>query len=107
MLSIKTARTGFTGSRRLVGLCGGLSAQPVMGSQADSGIGTLASLAFGTAQAATARYPAELDYFVTQLADDLLVDTPTIRDGRMAPPERPGLGIVIDEEKLQHYRRVT
>ena len=51
----------------------------------------------------TARRPAEATNFL-DLADDLLAEPPEIADGRMAPRPMPGLGIEIDEDRLDHYR---
>ena len=38
------------------------------------------------------------------LADDLVVGPPEIRDGRAAAPDAAGIGVEIDEERLQRYR---
>lgn len=103
MVSIKTARTGFTASRRILGHCLGRSVPVIVGSQYEGGAGALATLAFAAAFAATARRPAELAN-VLDLADDLLAEPIEIRDGRVAAPNRPGLAIEIDEDKLAHYR---
>ena len=40
----------------------------------------------------------------TDLADDLLVAPIAVDSGRIVPPDAPGLGIEIDEEKLERYR---
>ena len=103
LISIKVARTGFTESERIVGLCEGLGIGLAMGSQMDSQIGTLASLAFGAAFRSTAQRAAELDYYL-QLTDDLVTEPPAISGGRMTVPGKPGIGIEIDEGKLAHYR---
>jgi L-alanine-DL-glutamate epimerase-like enolase superfamily enzyme len=103
MVSVKVARTGFTESRRILGLCLGRSVPVVVGSQYESGLGALATVAFASAFAGTASRPAEATNFL-DLADDLLAEPPEIRDGRMAPRPRPGLGIEIDEDRLDHYR---
>jgi L-alanine-DL-glutamate epimerase-like enolase superfamily enzyme len=103
MVSVKVARTGFTESRRIIGLCLGRAVPVVVGSQYEGGIGALATVAFASAFAATARRPAEASNFL-DLADDLLAEPPEIRDGRMAPRPLPGLGIEIDEERLSRYR---
>jgi L-alanine-DL-glutamate epimerase-like enolase superfamily enzyme len=100
---VKVARTGFTESRRILGLCLGRAVPVVVGSQYEGGIGALATVAFASAFAATAPRPAEASNFL-DLADDLLVEPPEIRDGRMAPRPLPGLGIEIDEDRLEHYR---
>jgi L-alanine-DL-glutamate epimerase-like enolase superfamily enzyme len=102
-ISIKTARTGFTESAKIVGLAQGLGARTVMGSQGDSMVGSCASLNFGAAYAGTSAEPGELDYF-TLLTDDILADPLVISGGMLPAPTGPGIGAVIDEGKLAHYR---
>lgn len=103
-LSIKPAGSGFTEAARILGLARGLSARTLIGSQGDSAIGTIASTTFGAAFDATAGEPAELDYFLG-LGDQLVANVPTISDGRISvDPTSPGNGVVIDEDKLAHYR---
>src|SRR5690606_30520301 len=48
-ISIKTARTGFTTSRRVHHLAEGMGVEVVMGNQIDGQIGSLCSAAFGAA----------------------------------------------------------
>jgi L-alanine-DL-glutamate epimerase-like enolase superfamily enzyme len=103
MVSVKTARTGFTASRRILGYCQGRSVPVLVGSQYEAGAGALASLAFACGFAATGRRPAELTN-VLDLDDDVLAVPLDIRDGRVAASTAPGLGIAIDEDKLAHYR---
>lgn len=103
MISIKTARTGFTESHRIVGLCEGLGVGLVMGSQMDSMVGTMGTLAFGGAFRSTSRRAGELGYFMN-LVDDLVTEPLEVVDGHLAVPDRPGAGIEIDEDKLRHYR---
>lgn len=103
-LSIKPARTGYTESARVLGLARGLHARTVIGSQGDSAIGTVTSATFGAAFDATAREVAELDYFLG-LRDQLTAEPPRIEHGRIAVnTSRPGNGVLIDEQKLDHYR---
>lgn len=103
IVSMKVARTGFTESERIVGLCEGLGVGLAMGSQMDGQIGTLSSLAFGGAFRSTSQRAGEYDYFL-MLTDDLVTEPLTISDGTLAVPDRPGVGIAIDEDKLTHYR---
>jgi L-alanine-DL-glutamate epimerase-like enolase superfamily enzyme len=102
-ISIKTSRTGFTTSQRLIGLCEGLGVEVVIGNQIDTQIGSLCSAAFGAAFPITARRPAELSNFLDQ-SDDLLAEPLEIADGELRVRQGPGLGIDIDEDKLAHYR---
>lgn len=102
-VSIKTARTGFTGSRRVHHLAEGLGVEVVMGNQIDGQIGTACTVAFGSAFESTARRAGELSNFL-DMSDDLLANPLTIRDGHLQVPPGPGLGIDIDPDKLTRYR---
>lgn len=103
-ISIKTARTGFTYSQRVLNLCEGLGVEVVMGNQVDCQIGSLCSVAFGAAFELTARRAAELSNFI-DMRDDLLADPLQIDDGMLRIRKGPGLGIQLDEDKLTHYRQ--
>ena len=102
-VSVKTARSGFTESRRILDLCVARSVPIVVGSQYEGAIGSTATIAFAAAFAATARQPAEVTNFL-DLTDDLVACRPEIRDGRAAVPDAAGLGIEIDDERLERYR---
>ena len=54
-ISIKTARTGFTGSQRVHHLAEGLGLEVVMGNQIDGQLGTACAVAFGAAYRARPR----------------------------------------------------
>jgi L-alanine-DL-glutamate epimerase-like enolase superfamily enzyme len=103
-ISIKTARTGFTYSQRVMSQCEGLGVEVVMGNQIDGQIGSLCSAAFGAAFELTSRRPGELSNFL-DMSDDLLTQPLQIRDGTLRIREGPGLGIEIDEDKLARYRQ--
>lgn len=105
-ISIKTARTGFTGSQRVLFQCEALGVETVMGNQVDGQIGTLCTATFGAAYPLTARRAAELSNFL-DMTDDLLADPLVISDGCLFPRRRPGVGIEIDPDKLAHYRQDT
>ena len=103
MVSVKTARTGFTESRRILDLCLARNVPVVIGSQYEGALGTIATIAFAAAFAATAGRPAEITNFL-DLGDDLVVSAPEIRDGRATASAAPGLGVDIDEDRLNRYR---
>jgi L-alanine-DL-glutamate epimerase-like enolase superfamily enzyme len=103
VVSVKTARTGFTESRRILDLCLARNVPVIMGSQYEGALGATATIAFAAAFAATAGQPAEVTNFL-DLADDLVVNPPAIRDGRAAVPAAPGLGVQIDDDRLDRYR---
>lgn len=102
-LSIKTARTGFTESRRILDACLSRHAPVLLGSQYETGIGALATAAFAAAFGYSAARPAELAN-VLDLDDDLLAEPLRIDGGRFRIPDIPGVVSAIDEDKLAHYR---
>jgi L-Ala-D/L-Glu epimerase len=102
-VSVKMARTGFSESRDVLGLCRAERMPVVIGSQYEGALGALASIAFGAAFADTASRPVEATNF-HDLATDLLAEVPRIADGHVAVPSAPGLGYVIDEDALAAAR---
>lgn len=102
-ISIKTARTGFTGSRRVHHLAEGLGVEVVMGNQIDGQLGTACAVSFGAAYELTSRRAGELSNFL-DMSDDLLAVPLCIRDGELQVPPGPGLGVDIDPDKLTRYR---
>jgi L-alanine-DL-glutamate epimerase-like enolase superfamily enzyme len=102
-VNVKTARTGFTYSHRVLALCEGLGADVVLGNQIDGQIGSACSVAFGAAFALTSRRAGELSNFL-DMSDDLLAEPLRIENGELRVPRGPGLGIQVDEDKLAHYR---
>lgn len=104
MISIKTARTGFSTSQRIAHQCEGMGVEVVMGNQIDGQIGTACTVAFGAAHRSTSRRAGELSNFLG-MSDDLLTEPLEISAGELAVPPRPGIGIEIDPAKLAHYRR--
>ncbi len=103
-VSIKTARTGFSESQRVLHLAEGLGVEVVVGNQIDSQVGTLCSVVFGAAHEATSRRAGELSNFL-DMTDDLLAEPLQIRDGRLLAPTTPGTGVVLDEDRLTRYRQ--
>jgi L-alanine-DL-glutamate epimerase-like enolase superfamily enzyme len=103
MISIKTARTGFSTSQRILHQCEGLGAEIVMGNQIDGQIGTACSVAFGAAHRHSSRRAGELSNFL-DMTDDLLTEPLRISGGELAVRPGPGIGFDIDPDKLAHYR---
>ncbi len=105
-IALKTSRTGFTATQRILGLCEGLGVEVYVGNQIDTQIGSLCAAAFGAAHRSTAVRPAELSNYL-DMRDDLLAEPLMITDGQLGVRQGPGLGISIDEQKLAHYRTDT
>ncbi|MFC3242194.1 mandelate racemase/muconate lactonizing enzyme family protein [Gordonia humi] len=102
-ISIKTARTGFTGSNEVLSLATGLGVEVVMGNQIDGQLGSACTLAFGCAKKATSARAGELSNFL-DMSDDLLTEPLRIVDGEMLAPTDPGIGVHVDPDKLAHFR---
>ncbi|WP_270255670.1 mandelate racemase/muconate lactonizing enzyme family protein [Kocuria marina] len=103
LLAIKTARSGFTEATKIVGLAEGMGVDVYVGNQIDTQVGTIASVTFGAAFAHTSKRAGELSNFL-DMADDLLAEPLRIVDGKIHVRDVPGVGTVIDEDKLAHYR---
>ncbi|MEN9751298.1 MAG: hypothetical protein RLZZ600_345 [Actinomycetota bacterium] len=102
-ISIKTARTGFTESQKILGLCEGMGVDVIMGNQIDSMLGSYATVAFGAAFELSSRRAAELSNFL-EFSDSLAAEDLEISNGEVAAPTRPGVGASLDESKLAKYR---
>lgn len=101
-IAIKTGRTGFTFSRQITDLCLAEGASVVTGSQIEGRLGSLANLHFTAAFGLPSRHPAELTSG-HGYSDDV-VETLPIVDGWMEAPEKPGLGLEVDEARLNALR---
>ncbi len=102
VISIKTPRTGYALSMKIVHLAEMAGIPCLMGTQAETGVGTLASAHFGAARR-NVSYPSEISFFLS-LKDDLLAEPIMLKDGNIELPRRPGNGAVLDEEKIKRYR---
>jgi L-alanine-DL-glutamate epimerase-like enolase superfamily enzyme len=103
VISIKTPRTGFYQSRKIVNLAEQAGLACIIGTQVETDIGVLAAAHFGAAFKIFA-YPAESTYYLT-MKDQLLSSSLRIENGVLKLPEGPGLGLTVDEEKLEFYRQ--
>ncbi|GMA19751.1 hypothetical protein GCM10025862_40680 [Arsenicicoccus piscis] len=74
-----------------------------MGNQIDGQIGTACTVAFGAAYATTSRRAGELSNFL-DMSDDLLTEPLQISGGTLAVRPGAGLGLQIDDDKLERYR---
>ncbi len=88
-------RTAAVGDAAGIALYGGTMLEGAVGTIAAAhGFCTLPQLAWGT----------EL-FGPLLVKDDIVVDRPVFKDFALHLPQGPGLGLVIDEDKLRHYRR--
>jgi L-alanine-DL-glutamate epimerase-like enolase superfamily enzyme len=104
VVSIKTARTGFTLSRKIVHLCEQAGIRNLHGLQGDSSTGSIASAHFCAAFKNTSfYYPSEASFYLL-LVDDFLKEPVAIKDGWLELPDRPGLGFELDEQKFRTFQ---
>ena len=104
VVSVKTARTGFTESRRILDLCLGAQRpgrrrQPVRGRDRRDWRRSRSPPRSPRRRAGRPRSRTSSTSRTTSSST-----APQIRDGRAAPSAAPGLGIEVDEERLQRYR---
>ena len=75
-----------------------------MGNQIDGQLGSMCTVAFGSAFELTSRRAGELSNFL-DMSDDLLTEPLEIRRGELAVRPGSGLGVEIDADKLERYRQ--
>lgn len=103
LLAIKTARTGFTESAKILGFAEAAGVDVYIGNQIDTQVGSVASVVFGAAFAHTSRRAGELSNFL-DMSDDLIAEPLRIEDGRIRVPSVAGVGTAPDPEKLAAHR---
>lgn len=92
---------GISAARRLSEILGALGRQAWLRSHAESGIGWAAMVHLGMALPNLRRPGQSL---IDLIADDLVLgDCWEVRDGGVAPPERPGLGVDPDWPAIERY----
>jgi len=101
IISVKTPRTGIVNSRKIIQTAELFHVPCSIGTQAETGVGTIASAHNGAGYKNVVN--TELANYL-KWSDDLLVEKPKFEDGFLILPEGPGLGIEIDPEKLEKYR---
>jgi L-alanine-DL-glutamate epimerase-like enolase superfamily enzyme len=101
---IKTARTGFTLSKKIIHLCEQAGIRNLHGMQGDTSVGTLSSAHLCAGFKNTSfYYPSDLSFFLL-LTDDFLKKPIIIKDGYLHLTDDPGLGIVIDDKKFERFQ---
>jgi L-alanine-DL-glutamate epimerase-like enolase superfamily enzyme len=104
IISIKTARTGFLPSKKIIHLCEQAGIYNLHCLQGDTSVGTLSSAHLCAAFKNTSYYyPSEISFFL-QLSDDFLKEPITIKNGYLELNNKPGLGIEIDDKKFQKFK---
>jgi L-alanine-DL-glutamate epimerase-like enolase superfamily enzyme len=99
-ISVKVRRMGYRWGERIRQLCEDEAVTTVVGLTTEGSLGALMSLHFHGAHRHLQPIPSEELWFAT-LPDDIVVERPTIRDGRVKLPEGPGLGLELDPAALK------
>jgi len=102
MINLKTPRSGYYASRKIVHLAEQAGLACMMGTMLETDVGVLAAAHFAAAFKVFT-YPAELTYCF-KMHDQLLTTKLPVEDGVLHLPDRPGIGAEIDEDKLAKYR---
>ncbi|WP_102345849.1 mandelate racemase/muconate lactonizing enzyme family protein [Bacillus sp. Marseille-P3661] len=102
VVGIKVARTGIVWSKKIAAICEGYNVPNLLGTQGDGAIGTMSNLHFAAATS-NVSLPSAISYYM-HLEDDIVEYIPEIKNGKIKLGSLPGMGIVIDEKKLNRYR---
>lgn len=102
VILIKTPRTGYYQSRKIVQRAELAGLPCMVGTQAETSLGTLASAHFAAAWA-NIPYPSEISFFLN-IKDTLLTEPLPLKNGSLMLSSRPGFGFEVDEDKLKRYR---
>lgn len=103
MVLIKVARTGIYKTRKIVHMCQEVGISCLVGSQGDSSIGAAASIQVASSFK-NILHPAECSYHL-RMRGDLLKAPLLPSQGALEIPTGPGLGIEIDESKIEKFRQ--
>ncbi|HEY3130376.1 MAG TPA: enolase C-terminal domain-like protein [Acidobacteriota bacterium] len=106
VLSVYVAKAGGIGpARKIAAVAEAAGLTCTVGSNLELGVGSAAMihLAMATPGIGAERFPCDIltPFFYD---DDLLVEPLPITAGQARPPERPGLGVELDEAKVERYR---
>ncbi len=106
VFSIYVGKAGGIGpARKIADFAQSVGLKCTVGSNLELGIGSAAMihLAIATRGIAAEEYPCDIigPMFYN---DDVVVEPLPIRPGQARPSDRPGLGVELDEEKVEKYR---
>jgi L-alanine-DL-glutamate epimerase-like enolase superfamily enzyme len=101
-ISVRSPRSGITGSRKVVALAEAAEVDCLVGSHRELGVATIASAHLAAGFAAMT-LPAELGV-ATLLSHTLLSEPLRIDDGWLTLPSGPGLGVALDREAVARFR---
>ncbi len=105
VVALKIAKAGgLQATRNVASIANAAGLGLYGGTMLEGTIGTIASLHVFAALPQNYSFGTEL-FGPLLLKDDIVQERPKYRDFSIAVPDKPGLGVDIDEDKLAHYRR--
>jgi len=105
VLGLKMYRPGggITNARRLLDMARLMGIPCLIHDDVELGVSLAAAAHFITARHRDLKYKAELSGHPTWIADDVVTTPPKMNGGYAEAPEGPGLGVELDEDKIQKY----
>jgi muconate cycloisomerase len=105
IINVYVAESGGLTNASLIFRAAELAGIPcVIGAMPEFGIGTAAAVHLGIAMTNLSdQDPCDACGSIYQL-HDIIQESFTVRDGRIWPPEGPGLGVTLDRDALERYR---
>ena len=101
IIMIKIPRVGFTYGRKIAALCEAFHRPMMIGSQSESALGAMAIVHMGCGLKQVS-YPCEFMDFDSP-GGSLINERIDMRDGRVFAPDRPGLGVTLNEDAVREY----
>jgi L-alanine-DL-glutamate epimerase-like enolase superfamily enzyme len=98
MISIKTPRTGFSQSFKILGMAEANGVPCVVGTAVGGALSSVAALQFSCSRASLSA-PSE-NSFGINLHSDIVRNAPAVAGGRLEVPQGPGLGVEVSAEDL-------
>ena len=103
IVNIKILRSGgLHTARKVLAVAESGDLDCMLGGELEIGMGTAAGLHFASTSEAF-KYPADLLGFM-YYKDDVIKERFEFKDGYVSIPSGPGLGVTLDEEKVEKYR---
>jgi muconate cycloisomerase len=106
VFSVYVGKAGGIGpARRITAIAESAGIACTIGSNLEMGVGTAAMIHLAMASAAVRSEDFPCDVIgPLYYEDDLLLEPLPVGKGKARPLERPGLGVELDEKKIQRYR---
>ena len=102
-LSTKVGRIGFSEARRIAGLAAANGARVALGLYAESALGTLISLQYGSAIPPDLRLVAAEQTFYLGMVEQVVTHMPPVKEGRIELPTTADYSKLVDWERVKRF----